>query len=187
MDSDHSSASAFDVMDADQECLDFEFGNVCCCGRRMSSLNYDHHSICSYCQGFECTHDNRCEECLLISDVQFAAYFKHQKSLKRKLLSKQRSKSKLCFVDSPLPPTIDPAATISPSSVVCEDNNGGSSGVSPAAGHSSSVTLDQLRDLLGNFTKSLGSKCADINNRIDSISQDVHNFFYSFLSCSRAC
>ena len=51
----------------------------------MSSLAYDHHSFCSFCRDFECTHDNRCEKCLLISDVQFAAYFKHQKSLKRKL------------------------------------------------------------------------------------------------------
>ena len=45
--------------------------HLCSCGRRMSSLSYDHHSICSVCRGFDCTLDNRCEECELISDEQF--------------------------------------------------------------------------------------------------------------------
>ena len=41
--------------------------------------------------------------------------------------------------------------------------------------HSSNVTLVQLQDLLGNSTKNLESRFSDINNKIDIISQDVHN------------
>ena len=80
----------------------------CPCGRRMSSLSYDHYSICSFCRGFDCTLDNRCEECLLISDEQFQLYFKHQKSLKSKVLSRQRSRSRLRSIDTPLPPPLTP-------------------------------------------------------------------------------
>ena len=109
VDSDHSSASVFDVADTDQDRLDLDLDVLpatlaasgkfrhCQCGRRMSSLSYDHHSFCSFCRGCERMHDNHCKECLLISKVQFTAYFKHQKSFKRKLVSKQRSKAvRLC-------------------------------------------------------------------------------------------
>ena len=128
VDSDHS--STFDVMDTDQNRLDviLEMSDVnvssakmaatttpttvtslgkirrCSCGRRMSSLSYDHHSLCSICRGFDCTLDSRCEECELISDEQFNLYFKHQRSLKSKVLSRQRSRSRLRSTDTPLPP-----------------------------------------------------------------------------------
>ena len=63
MSSDHSSASIFDFTDADQDRLDLDvlpppaastppataaaLGKFrrCLCGRRMSSLSYDHHSL----------------------------------------------------------------------------------------------------------------------------------------------
>ena len=100
----------------------------------MSSLAYDHHSFCSFCRDFECTHDNRCEKCLLISDVQFAAYFKHQKSLKRKLIFKQKSKAKFGTVDTPLFPANDPVVMVSPSSVTYVDIDCDSPGVPPVLG-----------------------------------------------------
>ena len=144
IDSDHS--SAFDVMDTDQDRFDMNLetsvvtadavtamptvtaaaptaatpsGKICrCpCGRRLSSLSYEHHSICSFCSGFDSTIDSRCEECLLISDEQFQLYFKHQKSLKSKVLSRQRSRSCLHSADTPLPLANDPVVTQSPLSV----------------------------------------------------------------------
>ena len=194
MDSDHS--SAFDVMDTDQDRFDMNLeisdinaavttatptatssGKIhCCpCGRRMSSLSYDHHSICSFCGGFDCTLDNRCEECLLVSGEQFQLYFKHQKSLKRKILSRQRSRYRLRSTDTPLPPANDPVVAQSPLSIACDDSDGASSDVSHMVDTSFSVTLVQLQDVLGNFTKNLESRFCYINNKIDNLSQDVHN------------
>ena len=68
----------FDVIDVDQDRLDLNMDTSsvtsaapavsavpptaataswkfrrCSCGKRMSSLNYDHHSVCSFCRGFE--------------------------------------------------------------------------------------------------------------------------------------
>ena len=202
MDVDHS--SAFDVMDTDKDRFDMNLetsdvtaaavtatptviaaaptaattsGKIrhCPCGRGMISLSYDHHSICSFCRGFDCTIDNWCEECLLISDEQFQLYFKHQKYLKSKVLSRQCSRSRLRSADTPLPPVNDPVVTQSPSSVVCDDSDGANSDVSHVVDHSSNVTLVQLQDLLGNFTKNLESRFSDINNKIDNLSQDVDN------------
>ena len=69
----------------------------CPCGRRMSSLTHDYHSCCIFCRGIDCTLDQRCDECLIVSEIQFNAYVKHQKSLKRKrlLIRKVRVKIRL--------------------------------------------------------------------------------------------
>ena len=175
--------SVCDVIDADQDLLDLNMdtssvtsavpavssavsaipptaaaasGKIrrCSCGRKMSSLNYDHHSVCSFCRGFESNVDNRCEECLLITDNQFQLYFKHQKSLKCKVISRQHSRSRLNRMTLLCPPQTILWISLSPSSVVCEDSDGGSSGISPVVERSASVTLDQLHNLLGYFTKS---------------------------------
>ena len=76
----------------------------CPCGRRMSSLMHDYHSRCIFCRGIDCTIDRRCDECLLVFYVQFNAYVKHQNSLKRKLQSKQKCKSKNQTSDPDVPP-----------------------------------------------------------------------------------
>ena len=111
----------------------------------------------------------------LISDEQFNLYFKHQRSLKSKVLSRQWSRSSLLSADTPLPPANDLVVTQSPLSGVCDDSHGASSDVSQVVDNSSNVTLVQLQDMLGNFTKNLESRFSDIDNKLHNLSQDVHN------------
>ena len=56
------------------------------CPRRISKLVYDHHNSCTKCRGFECSFDSRCDECADCSREEIEAYFKHQRSLKAKIL-----------------------------------------------------------------------------------------------------
>ena len=63
------------------------------CNSRMSSLIYDKHKICNCCCGQDCTYDNKCIECSLWTDDVFEKYFKHRKTLKSKIKSKQAHKN----------------------------------------------------------------------------------------------
>ena len=75
MDSDHSSASHFDLLesDLDRAGTDLDFASApavddsaappsasplgfhrCACGRRMSSKTHDHHAFCVTCSGYQC-------------------------------------------------------------------------------------------------------------------------------------
>ena len=72
----------------------------------MSSLTHDYHSCCIFCRGIDCTLDQRCDKCLLVCDVQFNAYVKHQKSLKHNLQSKQKCKSKNQLLTPMCPPRL---------------------------------------------------------------------------------
>ena len=92
-------------------------------------------------------------------------------------MSRQHSRSRLHSADTPLPHANDLVVTQSPSSIACDDNDGASSDVSQVVDNSSNVTLVQLQDMLGNFTKNLESRFSDINNKLHNLSQDVHNRF----------
>ena len=92
----------------------------CPCGRRMSSLTHDYHSCCIICRVLDCTLDQRCDECLFFSDVQFKAYIKHQKSLKRKSLFNQKGKGKKQTSDPDVPPEFASVASSSPPSLRSE-------------------------------------------------------------------
>ena len=86
MDSDHSSASVLDNMDANLDCVLDDAstsatsststpmditpaataaagGRIrhCPCERRMSSLTHDYHSCCIFCRGIDCTLDQQCD------------------------------------------------------------------------------------------------------------------------------
>ena len=65
--------------------------------------------------------------------------------------------------------------TQSPSSVACDDSDGASCDVSQVVDNSSNVTLVQLQDMLRNLTKNLESRFSDIDNKLNNLSQDVHN------------
>ena len=51
------------------------------CRRRMSKPVFDCHTFCYKCWGFNCTVDQRCDECLDWSLKEVEAYVKHRKSL----------------------------------------------------------------------------------------------------------
>ena len=108
MDSDHSSVSQLDLLesDLDRPGTVMESSSAvdvsatpsgfrrCACGRRMSSKTHDHHSFCVHCRGFTCDFNNRCDECKALTDKDFQTYLRHQKSLKRKSLSKQPARAR---------------------------------------------------------------------------------------------
>ena len=64
------------------------------CRTRMSSPDFDSHTICSVCRNLVCSQNDRCAECRAWSDVQMSAYLKRKASLERKRLSKQRAKDR---------------------------------------------------------------------------------------------
>ena len=140
----------------------------------MSSLTHDYHTCCTFCRGIDCTHKNRCEERLLVSDNQFNAYVKHQRSLKHKLQSKQKCKNKGQTSDLDVPPASASLAFSSPPSV-CSETGDGDGDFPPAITHNVGVTFDQVKELLGLFSKSFDSKFSAIDSRIDDNSQGVSN------------
>ena len=69
----------------------------CLCGKRMSTLTYDFHSICVNCCGIDSDIDHRCDECADIADDIMTNYVKHKRSLKSKQRYKSKSKDPLLF------------------------------------------------------------------------------------------
>ena len=54
------------------------------CHRRMGSLKYDLHTVCSQCRDVVCSLTTRCEECTDWSSEVMSDYLKHKKSLATK-------------------------------------------------------------------------------------------------------
>ena len=80
----------------------------------------EYRSCCIFCRGIDCTLDQRCDKCLLVSDTQFKAYVKHQKSLKRRRLFNQKGKGKNQTSDPDVPPEFASVVSSSPPSVRSE-------------------------------------------------------------------
>ena len=68
-----------------------------CCGRGMSSLQFDKHTLCVVCRDMKCSLDTRFKECKAWSKEFMLDYVKHQRSL----VSKAK---KLATTSSPSPP-----------------------------------------------------------------------------------
>ena len=64
----------------------------CSCGRRMSSLLHDSHSISVVCRGIDCDADHHCPECTDVDDSVMSKYVAHRISLQRKLQTKRSKK-----------------------------------------------------------------------------------------------
>ena len=79
------------------------------CARRMSSLQFDKHTLCVVCRDVKCSLDTRCKECKAWSKDFMLGYVKHQRSL----VSKGK---KLATTSSPSPPVtaITTAPIVSP-------------------------------------------------------------------------
>ena len=54
------------------------------CHRRMNSLKYDSHTVCSQCRDVTCSLETRCTECKDWSVEIMTEYLKHRKSLATK-------------------------------------------------------------------------------------------------------
>ena len=125
----------------------------------MSSKTHDHHSFCVHCRGFSCDFNNCCDECKALTDKDFQTYLRHQKYLKRKALPKQRSRARAAdaaaVVDSALSHVGSPSASASSEGIAFDleeqhlvIENQWQSGVS----------LDQIKELLGSFSRSFEQK-----------------------------
>ena len=62
------------------------------CGRFLSNLEVDAHSLCPRCRGNDCTPDNVCQECSCWSDSQWKAYIS-RRSFKKRRSGSERSVS----------------------------------------------------------------------------------------------
>ena len=54
------------------------------CHRRMNSLKYDTHTLCTQCRDVNCNNSNRCDECRDWSAGVMSAYLQHKRSLATK-------------------------------------------------------------------------------------------------------
>ena len=107
--------------------------------------------FCVSCRGFECNFNSRCDDCKSLTDGDFQTYLRHQKSLKRKSLSKQRARARAADAAAVVPPA--PSPLVSPSAsaegVVHDVDVQDQSVVhQPQTG----VPLEQLKELLRSFT-----------------------------------
>ena len=73
------------------------------CPRKMSKKSAVRHTVCITCRGFDCDINNRCEECLELSEDDIVAYAKYCKSLKSRESSSANQKSKIPL--TPLTPS----------------------------------------------------------------------------------
>ena len=76
------------------------------CSRRMSSLQYDKHTLCLSCREVTCSMDLRCVECTAWSTDEMANYLRHRKSL----VSKGKKKLSVTAASSSSP-SVPPSAT----------------------------------------------------------------------------
>ena len=114
------------------------------CKSRMSGKEFDPHIICISCRGKDCDSDTRCDICIKWSDHQMAQYLKHQASLKRKRVSKEKAKLKQHPVDlATLCTGLPDVDVILPDDGASGD---GAASVSSVAGSASGVNLLTLLD-----------------------------------------
>ena len=148
----------------------------CTCGRRTSSKTHDHHSFCVHCRGFSCNFNDRCDECKALTDKDFQTYLRHQRSLRRKALSKQRLRAKAAdaaaVVDPMLTHVVSPSASASSEGVGIDVDEQHPVVENPSQ---SGISLDQIKELLGSFSRSFEEKFQNMSNRIDNLSQDLTN------------
>ena len=82
------------VMDSDNSSSALLAGKVCLChcGKRMSSLTKDFHTICIDSRGVDFDVDHRCVERTDIDDSPITEYVRHKLTLRCKLKSKHKLK-----------------------------------------------------------------------------------------------
>ena len=66
----------------------------CPCDSKMSSQTYDFHSICNVYCGKKCNFEDRCDECIKVSE-ELRMCVKHQKVLKLRSSEKPNVKIKM--------------------------------------------------------------------------------------------
>ena len=155
-------------MDSDRSSSSSPAGKIrrCSCGKRMSCLKFDFHTVCSDCRGVDCDMQTRCIECTDVSEVIMQDYVSHKLSLKRKLLAKCKHKAPLppsMVVHEPealggdAPPAEPATLSVSPVVTATSDIN-------------QSAVVDQVRLMFVSFQESLEARFSQIDSRFSQIS-----------------
>ena len=154
----------------------------CSCGKRMSCLKFDFHTVCSECRGVDCDLQTRCIECTDVDDVTMQDYVSHQLSLERKLLAKCKRKApNLASVVMHEPEVLGgdtpPAkpATPSVSPVVTSSSNS-----------SQSAIVDQVKLMFASFLESVEARFTDIDMFSQISSSSASHVQDSNVSCQYA-
>ena len=92
------------------------------CHRRMSSLKYDLHTICTQCRSVACSPDIRCPACQSWSAELMSEYLKHKTSLagKRRKKPATSASSTLAVASSPVLGSPPRLPSVSDDSVIRE-------------------------------------------------------------------
>ena len=186
------------IMDSDNSTTTPPAGKIrqCLCGRRMSSLQHDFHSLRVVCQRVDCETNSRCPDCAEVGDLAITNYVMHKPSLQGKLQSKHKLKetvsTPLVAVDSADVAVSDQPASLIPLLVssdppVPDDDSVQLLGVR-------SDIVGQVKCLFDSFAPSLEahltsidrkfsqvilSSASDVTNNRDNVSQDVLNPSFS--------
>ena len=138
------------------------------CRIRMSSIDFDSHTICSSCRGKSCNLNDRCDVCASWSDDKMNAYIKHQASLERKRVAKRKARESR---DS------DPflsSCTVGGNDLVLSEGVIASE-INDESSVATSATKQQVEQLVVTSVPELGSSLrseisSDINSRFNALS-----------------
>ena len=88
---------------------------TCHCGKSMSNLTKDFHTVCTDCKGVDCDLDHQCVECHDTGDSTMTEYVRHRMTLHCKMLSKHKLKElKLLDIS-------DVTYDLAPDEAICSD------------------------------------------------------------------
>ena len=88
-----------------------------CCGHRMSSLQFDKHTLCVVCRDIKCSLDTKCKECKAWLKEFMLGYVKHQ----RTLVSKARKSTPASSPSLPVTAVTTASLVSLPSETFSED------------------------------------------------------------------
>ena len=163
-------------MDSDNASTTPPAGKIhrCSCGRRMSSLIHDFHSVCAVCRGGDCDTDHRCPECKDIGDLVMTKYVTHKISLQHKFQSKWSKKDPV-----PAPVVADVAADVAVSEPPSSPVPPSVTSVSPVpvddsgqlSGDKGNI-MSQVKSLFDSFAQSFEGRFTSIDNRFSQVMSD---------------
>ena len=169
------------TMDSDNSSSALLAGKVhtCHCGKRMSSLTNDFHTVCIDWRDVDCDLDHCCVECHDTDDSTMTEYVRHKLTLRRKMLSKCKLKElKLSDISdviypapdeavcSDAPLSVEPPLTVDSPSVSYSDVN---SRMYEKLSTMKANIFSQFSSMFTDFSRQLECKFSKIDDRFDKL------------------
>ena len=161
-------------MDSNRSSSSLPAGKIrrCTCGKRMSILKFNFHTVCSGCRGLDCDMETRCIECTDVSDLIMQDCMSHKLSLKSKLLANCKLKESL----PPLMAVHEPEALAGDAPPVELDSPSVSSVVTTASDFVQSDVVGQVKSMIANFAESLEARFSQIDRRFSQVNPSSASF-----------